>query len=315
MSPTNAIPLKTDEQYRRMIVPYRETEKQQLSEKIAAGWQPVIRIWHNTILSDYPLYDYCCQQDISYTVENIYLSCNEAALAWICKDQLESRTLPDEIRWYLIGKRCLCEYILGAHAFAAKKRLNDARKHNFDSKYDPSISRTRDRIGNEYNISVSSVIKYESYSQAIDFLFDIDEELAKAILNGAIPTSRTSVVNLADQPPEMIKEQAERLLKHDPEVTQEPDLTKLVVRKRAKKKTVQLFEPNIAIKDMPVYDPDAEIITLSLTIPSWVSSMNRVRISSQLSCCSSSASLQLKDSLIKLISATSQLIASIKEDS
>lgn len=36
-------------------------------------------------------------------------------------------------------------------------------------------------------------------------------------------------------------------------------------------------EPKITVKDMPPFDPDAEIIALSLTIPSWIGSVERIK--------------------------------------
>ena len=33
----------------------------------------------------------------------------------------------------------------------------------------------------------------------------------------------------------------------------------------------------ISVKDVPAFDPDAEIVGLALTIPSWLSSLERVR--------------------------------------
>lgn len=44
-------------------------------------------------------------------------------------------------------------------------------------------------------------------------------------------------------------------------------------RHKAKKKSSK--EP--IIKQMPAYDPDAEISSLTLTIPTWISSMNRTK--------------------------------------
>ena len=314
MPSANTNPLKSEERYKRIVAPFRDEEKQQLATRISAGLQPVIRVWYNTILSDYPVYEYCCEKEIPYAVENVYPSCDEAAIAWICIDQLKSRMLSDEMRWYLIGKRCLSEYILGAHAFVARKRISDARKQTLDTKYDSSITRTRDRIGNEYDISIASVMKYENYCRAIDTIYDISKELAGSILDGTVPTSYSSVINLADESADYISEQAEKILNPEPGPSSESEVTRLVVRKRAKAKPQGHYKPNIAIKDMPPYDPDAEITTLSLTIPSWISSMKRVRTSPQLSFCSYAASRQLHDSLINLIRATSLLIASIMEE-
>ena len=39
--------------------------------------------------------------------------------------------------------------------------------------------------------------------------------------------------------------------------------------------TSPLSATDVSVKDMPAFDPDAEIYSLTLTIPSWISSINR----------------------------------------
>ena len=70
----------------------------------------------------------------------------------------------------------------------------------------------------------------------------------------------------------------------------------------------------ISIKDMPAYDPDAEIVSLSLTIPSWRSSIFRVRDVSNMRKTSGEARLILKNELIRLKSATDKLLYVLRED-
>lgn len=44
----------------------------------------------------------------------------------------------------------------------------------------------------------------------------------------------------------------------------------------AKRRSPILPKPAVSVKDMPGYDPDAEIASLTLTIPSWRGSIQRV---------------------------------------
>lgn len=54
---------------------------------------------------------------------------------------------------------------------------------------------------------------------------------------------------------------------------------KKINKKSIKNKTIKkqkIFEHQITIKDMPPYDPDAEVTSLAYTIPFWIGLINRV---------------------------------------
>ena len=68
-----------------------------------------------------------------------------------------------------------------------------------------------------------------------------------------------------------------------------------------------------AIKDMPEYDPDAEILSLALTIPSWVSSINRVLSSAKFSEISDSVRRKLTTALEELATVGSIIYSAIRE--
>ena len=71
--------------------------------------------------------------------------------------------------------------------------------------------------------------------------------------------------------------------------------------------------PKGSIKEMPVYDPDAEFSSLTLTIPSWISSVNRVRTVSDISKTSYTARGKLSEALIHLKCTIDVMLAAIKE--
>ena len=65
---------------------------------------------------------------------------------------------------------------------------------------------------------------------------------------------------------------------------------------------------------MPKYDPDAEITGLTLTIPSWASSIDRTRSKADFENISDNARLKLYGALQNLMEAINEMMAAIKED-
>ena len=72
--------------------------------------------------------------------------------------------------------------------------------------------------------------------------------------------------------------------------------------------------PAISIKNMPTYDPDAEIVSLSLTVPSWTSSILRVRDVTNIAETSPEARCRLREALISLKSITDKMLYVLRED-
>lgn len=64
----------------------------------------------------------------------------------------------------------------------------------------------------------------------------------------------------------------------------------------------------MTIKDMPTYDPDTEVFGLALTIPSWRSSIERIRKNAKMEQVSAAASgklcfelRSLRDEIVKTL--------------
>lgn len=66
-----------------------------------------------------------------------------------------------------------------------------------------------------------------------------------------------------------------------------------------------------AIKEMPAYDPDAEVASLALTIPSWVDSMQRTEKASDYHKISNRGRNQLICELDRLMSVTARMLADL----
>jgi len=68
------------------------------------------------------------------------------------------------------------------------------------------------------------------------------------------------------------------------------------------------------IKNMPAFDPDAEVSSLTLTIPSWISSITRTRKIADLQSASEPAKEKLRVQLRSLRQATKAMLRALEED-
>ena len=69
-----------------------------------------------------------------------------------------------------------------------------------------------------------------------------------------------------------------------------------------------------SIKDMPTFDPDAEVTELTLTIPTWNSSIKRTQTNADLSIISQTAREKLKSALQSLRDEVDIMLTLIKEE-
>ena len=67
------------------------------------------------------------------------------------------------------------------------------------------------------------------------------------------------------------------------------------------------------IKNMPVFDPDAEVSSLAFTIPSWCSTIGRTQRCANLKCVSAVAKMRLIGQLETLKAQADVLLNSLKE--
>ena len=66
---------------------------------------------------------------------------------------------------------------------------------------------------------------------------------------------------------------------------------------------------------MPVYDPDAEVAGLTLTIPSWMSSIDRTKTTAHLEAISPTAKQNLMTALTELEGKIREMLHAIEGES
>ncbi|MBR3378979.1 MAG: hypothetical protein IKG72_02390, partial [Bacillus sp. (in: Bacteria)] len=117
-----------------------------------------------------------------------------------------------------------------------------------------------------------------------------------------------NVVQLSTLPPEEIKKLEKRLDNSAAAFVQYKG-----TRSELEKVADNITQFSVSVKDMPEYDPDAEIVGLTLTIPSWEGSIERVIKTANLEKASTKAKHELLDSLKSLLNQIMSIIDAIKE--
>lgn len=309
--------LRCNSEYKRLYQPITEQEYIQLETKLKESKDIIkIKTWINIVLCDYEKLEICQKYNLLYRASQIYVRNSEEALLWLCKNQLERTDLTLEMRRYLIGKRYSYERILGAHDAASRRASSSVRRKpkKTEARYDDCAIKTQERLARECNISVSTIWKYYIFAEALDAIYDINEEFASAIMRGNIKISQENVVAISKLSEKEIHNMAEQLLREQTDFKSFSGLRKLLSKTNAEKTDDNVSVKAPSIKDMPQYDPDSEVASLALTIPSWISYMKRVSNASDMSKVSESAKTKLRNELDKLGNAIFDMYDMFKEE-
>lgn len=308
--------LRINPDFSLLVAPLSDKNRKDLEQQLERqGCASSIRVWGNVVLVDQEAYLYCRMHDIPINIVHLSISSPEEAVAWICKNQYHRQDLPEEMRKYLIGKRFHAERALGAHEAAAARHASceggQSNTHISTSpQYEASATKTCERIGIEYHISYQTVRKYGIYAGVIDKIHTIEPTLAKKILRGSVKISHENLVEMNAMTTGDIVRIAKYFLDGNNE---KPSYSKIkAVLSQSKSKPVSVAAGSI--KEMPEYDPDAEVASLALTVPSWVSSIHRTQRNSDFTKISERAKDRLIYELDSLVFTVEGMLSVLKED-
>jgi len=312
--------LKIDDEFKNLIRPLYKQEYLQLEANILAdGCRNPITTWNGVIIDGHNRYEICSRHNIPFEVEEIEFDSREEAIAWICANQLGRRNLTEETRKFLIGKQYEAEKIINTQKNAAGinqfSQSDEALPYElFNPSEMESLASTRKktahRIAEANNISHGTVEKYAVYSKALEEIGRKEPKLESKILSGKYKVSHNGVVALSKLSRNEIAKVNRKLEQSNPSFA----------RYQTTRKEIQTVTPHPpqprensapSVKDMPEYDPDAEITGLTLTIPSWVSSIERVSDESSTENVSYEAKDKLRDALYELRRATNAMLRKI----
>lgn len=298
--------LSIDSEIARLFPPLTETAQLKLENSLLQqGCLTPINQWNGCLISSPLRYELCQRHGIPFVPAEKHFTCREEVISMICSQQLKRKTLTTESRRYLLGKlyraertirRMRCPHQPGVPAppqdedHEARKKLEKQHK-----------SWTAWRLGKEYSVTHTTIEKFGRYSRVLDRIYDYSPGIFSSILSGQIYISINAVVSLlmssdaelqtvTDRISKMASKQGKGILH-----IQEPTLKDFLVPPTMSMQEIAPLE--IGIKTMPTYDPDAEINSLSFTIPTWTSSLAAVLEHIDFSQCTA----QARSSLIKTL--------------
>ena len=315
--------LTLDDEFERLIPPLSIEESQMLEESLLQnGCRDPLSIWNGTILDGYNRYHICQKHNIPYRTVTIDVDDRDEAIDWICSNQMARRNISEETRRYLIGKRYEAVKRIGSRNSSGinqytksevsptilGKPLQDLRKHGIAT-----------IIGQEYHVSHATVEKYGRYARALDYIRSIDSMIVPGILRGSIHIGQDNLIDLSTLSPLEIKAVTSDMPLEAPYHCDRETIIGSLMKNREDSESVDepTFPPQaktISVKDMPAFDPDAVIASLTLTIPSWRSSIMRTTSSAKFEMVSSEAKKALRQELFSLIRTAKGILRRIKEE-
>lgn len=274
------VKLKIDREFKNLIRPLSPKEYEQLEANIVAdGCRDPIVTWNGYIIDGHNRYEICRRHNIEFEVKEMQFDSRDDVIVWICSNQLGRRNITEETRKYLIGMQYETEKVINRKR-NAQGRNQYTEASNPQSSEQPLFTgiRTAQRIAEENHIANGTVQKYGIYARALESIEAKCPELVPKILSGRYKVSHANVCELAKRTPDELKRISNKMNR-----TKTQFIKYSNSRTAIKGSTVETIPPphdssSIGnIKEMPVYDPDAEIKRLTLTIPSWTDSIKRTR--------------------------------------
>ncbi|MDD3227833.1 MAG: hypothetical protein PHE09_01325 [Oscillospiraceae bacterium] len=313
--------LNIDTEFKTLIRPLSRGEHSQLEANLVNdGCRDPIITWNGTIVDGHNRYEICNRLHIPYAVQELWFASREEAIVWICNNQLGRRNITEETRKYLIGRQYEAEKVIGFHRnrnghnqWSASSEA-ETEEESVELERRESGRRTANRLGKKYHISSGAVQKYAKYSAALDAVGDKAPELVPQILSGNYKISHDNLVTLSMMDAEEVKHLSQKIGRGSSSFVRYSESRKDFTDEPAGKPGPKPAELP-AIKTMPAFDPDAEVAGLTLTIPSWTSSIERTKNAADLNSVSPLAKGQLEKALELLESKVQEMLQAIKEDS
>ena len=156
--------LKIDEEFKHLIHPLKKIEYLQLENNIIAdGCRDPIITWMGIIVDGHNRYEICSKHNIPFKTVEMDFVCREAAIAWICANQLGRRNISEETRKFLIGMQYESEKVVtrirnvrGRNQYNADRYLSEIPEEDSDM---PVKHVTAKRIADENHVSLGTVQK------------------------------------------------------------------------------------------------------------------------------------------------------------
>ncbi len=274
MSQRNHYKLSIDEEFRRIVPPLPGNQLEMLRRQIRFfGCENPIITWHRIIVYGYEEYQFCIEYGLPFTIQELEYNFRSEVINFVSKKCLSLDYLTDEWNRYCIGK-----------FYESKKQLL-LDNYPIQNQFTPQeFKRPANMLTSEMceeelrelrGIKHGTISKYGSFAGAIDTIYSKNKDIAYELLSGKFRLSHDNTMILSRlSAPEIVVVHDRIMNDGDLSILHSGTLRNHHVAK-VKAETDGKYKKAPEIKQMPKYDPNAEISSLTLTIPSWISSIER----------------------------------------
>jgi hypothetical protein len=200
-----------DSEFKNLIPPMKPEEFQGLKENIVNNGYDIlypIVIWNNIIIDGHNRYSICKEFNIQFSISEKNFNNRFEVMNWIINNQLNRRSMTNEQRSYLIGKR-----------YQEEKKEEGRPKIGNNVvplvTLRPNNSNIEQKIAEKYKVSPETVRKAEKFANAIDEVANNASINPYKILGREIKATRKDIVGLSQQSAEVQKEIIEKVEKKE----------------------------------------------------------------------------------------------------
>lgn len=172
-------------------------------------------------------------------------------------------------------------YLLGTFYLVSKLKYPDVKRMEMFR-----------QIGDKFGISPITVRDHRGFANKLDYLRQKEPELVEGILSGKYSIAPRAFTGVANKSPQEL-----RALIHVSGRTGQPDS----------------LPPALTVKDMPDFDPDGPLMSLALTIPSWIRIMELAMADQGCSAASPECRQKLEQTLFNLYETAEKTLQGIWE--
>ncbi|WP_026657825.1 hypothetical protein [Butyrivibrio sp. AC2005] len=263
-----------------------------IRENIRLGISPApFPVWNNILMDRIHEYKEYADAGFNIKTQTFSFRSKNAMLASICQLLATDIAEMTQYKSYLIGKQY--QYHKAAYD---KGEIETSCEHislsELKKKYSKDIHPLTVDMVDLYGISSATIHEYARYASSIDRLRERSPELVTEILSGLVTISKKAVSHLC----KLVDDDFTKSLK----IIEREKANKIHATMLPGYTPVKIDEPQHLdnriipeIKQMPKFDPDGYVSSLSLTIPSWSDTIRRVRDRSNMSDVSPGAAKKL----------------------
>lgn len=304
--------LKSNELFKRLSNYITEPEYHEIEKAIIYKRTPVIiPVWNDIILWNYSHYKICKQHQIDYEIKK-YIFYNEAdATVEVCCNLLDSKPASLLLTKYLYGLLYSSLKNISSECFRTYNHYFSLEEIRGTYLIQRKKSIVASVISNRYPPSATSLGEYYLLSKSIDHILEIAPSLDQIIFFSDNTFSARALLNLSRKTNNEIKLELISYARKTNNSELLEELTKPTPDNNAIKRGRPKKTP--LIKDMPTYDPDAEISSLTFTITAWCNSIDRTIKISNINTTSTDALIKLDIQLDNLLKQIRKLRRRIKE--